>query len=216
MASNYTEHYSLCQWEATDQVLRGEFNEGYAKIDAALKEQADDLAAEISAREQGDTAAAEANCFVKLLDLTLDTDTQKWDIDMSKINLTKYQKLLLYPHLIGNTDQWAYFRFNQITSGYFGPGNNTDHCGQIPMLNNTKRQNFGVCEYTLLIELPRLYMLQVGMPYSHENEMPVFRGCVCPELADGSTYLDTLNLWLNNELDQIQAGSCIQIYGLHR
>ena len=37
MASNYTENYGLCQWEATDQVLRKEFNEDNAKIDGALQ-----------------------------------------------------------------------------------------------------------------------------------------------------------------------------------
>lgn len=37
MASNYTENFSLCQWEATDQILRTEFNEDHAKIDTALK-----------------------------------------------------------------------------------------------------------------------------------------------------------------------------------
>jgi len=37
MASNYTPNYSLCQWEADDQVLRTEFNADNAKIDAALK-----------------------------------------------------------------------------------------------------------------------------------------------------------------------------------
>lgn len=36
MASNYTENYGLCQWEATDQVLRTEFNEDNAAIDEAL------------------------------------------------------------------------------------------------------------------------------------------------------------------------------------
>lgn len=36
MASNYTENYGLCQWEATDQVLREEFNQDHAKIDTAL------------------------------------------------------------------------------------------------------------------------------------------------------------------------------------
>lgn len=41
MASNYTENYGLCQWEATDQVLRTEFNEGNAKVDEALKGLAD-------------------------------------------------------------------------------------------------------------------------------------------------------------------------------
>ena len=37
MASNYTEQYKLCQWEATDAVLRTDFNEDNAKLEAALK-----------------------------------------------------------------------------------------------------------------------------------------------------------------------------------
>lgn len=36
MASNYTENYGLCQWEATDQVLREEFNQNNAQLDMAL------------------------------------------------------------------------------------------------------------------------------------------------------------------------------------
>ncbi|MDE6902753.1 MAG: hypothetical protein K2P22_08430 [Lachnospiraceae bacterium] len=36
MASNYTRNYNLCQWEASDKVLRTEFNADNAKIDAAL------------------------------------------------------------------------------------------------------------------------------------------------------------------------------------
>ena len=41
MASNYTEHYDLCQWAATDQVQRTDFNADNAKIDAALAAKAD-------------------------------------------------------------------------------------------------------------------------------------------------------------------------------
>ena len=41
MASNHTTNYNLNQWEATDQVLRTEFNQDNAKIDAALKGLAD-------------------------------------------------------------------------------------------------------------------------------------------------------------------------------
>ena len=40
MASNHTQHYGLCQWEATDAVLRTDFNEDNQKIDTALKAQA--------------------------------------------------------------------------------------------------------------------------------------------------------------------------------
>ena len=37
MATNHTTNYQLNQWEATDQVLRTDFNEDNVKIDAALK-----------------------------------------------------------------------------------------------------------------------------------------------------------------------------------
>ena len=60
MASNQTTNYGLNQWEATDQVLRTEFNADNAKIDAALKGLADkDMALEAMV-----SAAAEAagNC----------------------------------------------------------------------------------------------------------------------------------------------------------
>ncbi|WP_298025316.1 hypothetical protein [uncultured Dysosmobacter sp.] len=36
MASNHTQHYSLSQWQATDEVVRTDFNADNAKIDAAL------------------------------------------------------------------------------------------------------------------------------------------------------------------------------------
>ena len=36
MSTNHTTNYNLCQWEATDQVQRTDFNADNAKIDAAL------------------------------------------------------------------------------------------------------------------------------------------------------------------------------------
>ena len=54
MASNYTEHYDLCQWETTDQVQRTEFNADNAKIDAAL----DALAGQVAEKADGDDLAA--------------------------------------------------------------------------------------------------------------------------------------------------------------
>lgn len=43
MASNYTEHYDLCQWEPTDAVQRVEFNQDNAKLDTALKSLSDQV-----------------------------------------------------------------------------------------------------------------------------------------------------------------------------
>ena len=44
MSTHHTTNYNLNQWEATDKVLRTEFNEDNAKIDAALKSHDDELA----------------------------------------------------------------------------------------------------------------------------------------------------------------------------
>ena len=46
-----TTNYQLCQWEKTDRILMEDFNSDNAKLDAALKSQADALAAESAARE---------------------------------------------------------------------------------------------------------------------------------------------------------------------
>lgn len=54
MASNHTEHFSLNQWQADDQVKRTDFNENNAKIDAALNDLSGGLA------EKADQAALDA------------------------------------------------------------------------------------------------------------------------------------------------------------
>ena len=65
MASNYTTNYQLNQWEAGDQVLRTEFNQDNQKIDAALKTNADAIAAETAARAAlAETMAGKGNCQI--------------------------------------------------------------------------------------------------------------------------------------------------------
>ena len=77
MASNYTEHYDLCQWEATDQVQRTDFNADNAKVDAALdalegqvaeKADGDDLAA--LSETVAEVSAGMGNCDMELLTYT--------------------------------------------------------------------------------------------------------------------------------------------------
>ena len=43
MSTNHTTNYELCQWEATDQVQRTDFNQDNAKIDTALKSLSDQM-----------------------------------------------------------------------------------------------------------------------------------------------------------------------------
>ena len=49
---NRTNNYNLCQWEETDRVQRTDFNEDNAKIDAAIKAEAETRAAETHALAQ--------------------------------------------------------------------------------------------------------------------------------------------------------------------
>ena len=58
MASNHTTNYQLCQWEATDKVLRTDFNEDNQKIDAALKSNADTLAGKADSSALAEIAAS--------------------------------------------------------------------------------------------------------------------------------------------------------------
>ena len=70
MSTNHTTNYDLNQWEGTDKVLRTEFNQDNAKIDAALKANADAIAAEAAARASADTAleaslVGKGNCQIE-------------------------------------------------------------------------------------------------------------------------------------------------------
>ena len=197
MFLNQTANYGLSQWDLTDRILMEDFNSDNRETDAALKANADAIAAETTARASGDL-------WVRLLDLTVEAETQKWDIDLSGIDLTKYQKLLLCPHLKGNTDQWVYVHIN---------GTETE-CGQVPMVNEPARQNFGVNELIFLPELPKLYILQMGATSIVAN--PGFAGVRTVELGAGATHIDTLGLWFNGVAYRILEGSSIQIYGFRR
>ena len=75
MASNQTSNYGLCQWEATDQVLREEFNADNQKIDEALA---------------GIRTAAKVAGTKLLKSLVLETDTPLMNLDLSDINWAAY------------------------------------------------------------------------------------------------------------------------------
>ena len=67
MASNQTTNYGLNQWEATDQVLRTDFNADNSKIDAALKGLADkDMALDGALGEQATALTMKGNCQIEL------------------------------------------------------------------------------------------------------------------------------------------------------
>ena len=65
MASNHTENHGLCQWEATDQVLREEFNQDNAKVDTSLK------ALDNLVTQHGEQLSAQETAIAKLGNCTI-------------------------------------------------------------------------------------------------------------------------------------------------
>ena len=58
-----TTNYQLPKWEKTDRIQMKDFNDMTATLDAALKANADAIAAEAIAREAGDAALQSAVCL---------------------------------------------------------------------------------------------------------------------------------------------------------
>ena len=84
MASNQTSNYGLNQWEATDQVLRTEFNADNSKIDAALKGLADkDTALEGTLASQAANIAKLGHCSIERFTYT-GTDDDSATVSFAK------------------------------------------------------------------------------------------------------------------------------------
>ena len=99
MATNHTTNYQLCQWEATDKVLRTDFNEDNAKIDAAL------------------SALAAASRFVVLADQTVETAADSVSIDLSDVDFLDYLDLRLWVEAAGGKELGL--RVNEQSGGYY-------------------------------------------------------------------------------------------------
>jgi len=93
MASNYTSNYGLCQWEASDKVLRTEFNADNAKIDAALVSKASTSALN-SLKSTVNTKADKT--ALSALQTTVNTKADKSALDSLKTTVdTKADKTAL-------------------------------------------------------------------------------------------------------------------------
>ena len=80
MSTNHTANYNLCQWEATDQVQRTDFNQDNAKIDAALSDKLGKI-------EVIQTVDAVSNTNLMAIDLT-DFDWSAWSILLFQASLS--------------------------------------------------------------------------------------------------------------------------------
>ena len=88
MATNHTTHYDLNQWQATDQVLRTDFNADNAKLEAALADKAEAEAltqavGRITSLESGKAGQTEVNA--------LESTVQQLTADFTKITFGSYK-----------------------------------------------------------------------------------------------------------------------------
>lgn len=81
---NKTANFQLTQWEKTDRIMMEDFNRDNAAIDAALKGNAEAVAAETAAREAADTALGKKAGLQLIQTLTLATGS---DYASAEINV---------------------------------------------------------------------------------------------------------------------------------
>ena len=92
---NQTGNYQLNQWELADRIQMEDFNGDNAKIDAALKGQAEALAAETAAREAADTALENKSRFTKLKELRITSYATSAELDLSDVDWAQWDKVHL-------------------------------------------------------------------------------------------------------------------------
>lgn len=143
MASNYTGNYNLCQWEATDAVLRTDFNEDNAKVDAALgtlakqtegkaeqtvvdslsqsvAQKADQsaLSAEISARTAGDAALQKKAGLQLIHRVTLSKSEEHARLTLSDIDWSQWATVrIIFKPKLESGDSYQVTLYTDTTLG---------------------------------------------------------------------------------------------------
>ena len=106
-----TTNYQLSQWDASDRILREDFNADNAKLDAAVANLSDNLT-ETAAQLRGE------NVRVKLLDKSLATAASSMLIDLSVLDLSPYLWVELYASFpAGNLDPTLHLEANSYNMG---------------------------------------------------------------------------------------------------
>ena len=77
-----TEHYNLPQWEGSDRVLRTDFNEAMADIDAALQANADSV-----------TVLAGRSRFTKLKEMNITNYVTSAELGLSDVDWDQWDKV---------------------------------------------------------------------------------------------------------------------------
>ncbi|MEA4814323.1 hypothetical protein SDC9_131243 [bioreactor metagenome] len=196
---NTTTNYQLSQWEASDRVMRTDFNDNNAKIDAALKA-ISDLAA--------------ATPYQKLKDIITTASATQIDIDMTDVDLNKYNKLDIYTHCSASTTGGTlHIRVNGITGYYQGSDNVVEYLVNTSLESN-RINYFGATGAEIFIGSAIVGRGCSGTWQSSSTpSMPFImlhpNGCTPSDVT-------TINLLVSGTGYVIGDGSRIEIYGVRR
>ena len=108
-----TTNYQLNQWAKSDRVMMDDFNADNAKIDAALKANADAIAAETTARIADDP-------YPTICEVVTAQAKAQVSMDLSAVDLTEYSHidLTIDPPAPVSSSYSVLVRPNGLTSGY--------------------------------------------------------------------------------------------------
>lgn len=88
-----TTNYGLPQWEGSDRVLRTDFNEAMADIDAALQANADAIDAEEAARAAAVTELSNRSRFTKLKEMNITNYVTSAELNLSDVDWRQWDKV---------------------------------------------------------------------------------------------------------------------------
>lgn len=119
-----TTNYGLPQWEGSDRVLRTDFNEAMADIDAALQANADAIDAEEAARAAAVTELSNRSRFTKLKEINIAANTTRVEIDLTEIDWSAWDKIHLDYLFTDNIAMWVYLNTTDEGNQFYSIGSN--------------------------------------------------------------------------------------------
>ncbi len=202
MSTNHTPNYQLSQWEPSDQFVRTDFNEDNAKIDSALKANADAV-----------SMAAQANLWVKVGEASLSSASRA--LSVSVPNASQFRELRVYASPKTASEGLAKISLNGSTAAQYNYGGaKTNHLAYA-FVRNTQSD--------ALIALR--FFLTAGCIYVQWFRSYWDIGTYCGAEQGGSAirqspgYLRSVTLYAqtqqNADID-LAPGSSLVIYGLKK
>ena len=213
-----TEVYQLNQWEASDRILREDFNRDNANIEQGLTELSASVTAEQTAREQAAeelearmNARVDAIPLVKLAEVQVSQAVQQLDLNVENFPLSRYFQLILIPEIeaVGTSSGVVLVRCNNLSEKVYAHGSNNDTYW-------TSIGNGGRATNVLVIsgdEVLHLWKFHSNLSTMGLNGGGMDTGSVDGDLTPAD--LKTIN-FVASDGNTIQPGGKVTLFGLKR